>query len=272
MSEMAAAIGRSDQAKQYGDLADQVRAAFIKNFVTPDGGIQDSSQTGYALAFTMDLLPADVKAGAAAKFEAEIAKKDFHLGTGFIGTPRLLPALTRAGKTDLAYRLFLTETFPSWLFQVTLGATTMWERWDGWTPDKGFQDPGMNSFNHYAFGSVGEWMFRSVGGIDTEGVAFKKIILKPTPGEGLTFARAKYQSIRGAIASEWKREGETLKVKFIVPPNTTATAYLPSADPSKVTEGGKPTTEVEGVKFLWTENGQCVYRLTSGAYAFDVKP
>jgi alpha-L-rhamnosidase len=271
MSEMAAAIGKEDDAKKYAQLANKVRDAFIKAFVTPDGGIKESSQTGYALAFTMDLLPHDVRAKAAERFVEEIKKKDWHLGTGFIGTPRLLPALTVAGKTDVAYRLFLTDTFPSWLFQVTLGATTMWERWDGWTPEKGFQDPGMNSFNHYAFGSVGEWMYRTVGGIDSDGVGFKKIILKPQPGEGLEFARAKYRSIRGDIASEWKREGDALHVKFTVPPNTTATAYVPAKDAAKVTEGGHAIAKAKGVKFQSAENGVAVYHLKSGNYDFAVK-
>ncbi|MEO6434542.1 MAG: family 78 glycoside hydrolase catalytic domain, partial [Tepidisphaeraceae bacterium] len=151
MSEMAAAIRKDDDAQKYRSLSEKVRAAFIKNFVNEDGSIKESGQTGYALAFTMDLLPAEKKEAAAEHFVRAIENKSWHLATGFIGTPRLLPALTRAGRTDVAYKLFLTETYPSWLYQVTLGATTMWERWDGWTPEKGFQDPGMNSFNHYAF-------------------------------------------------------------------------------------------------------------------------
>lgn len=270
MSEMAQAIGKDADAKKYQELSDAVRAAFVKNFVNEDGSITESGQTGYALAFTMDLLPADKRAAAAEHFAKAIEKKNNHLATGFIGTPRLLPGLTRAGKPDLAYKLFLTESYPSWLFQVTLGATTMWERWDGWTPEKGFQDPGMNSFNHYAFGSVGEWMYRTMGGIETEGVGFKKIILRPMPGEGLTFAKARYDSIRGTIASEWKREGEGLTVKFIVPPNTTATAYLPAKDAASVTESGKPVAESAGVKFMNAENGQAAYRLESGTYTFSI--
>jgi alpha-L-rhamnosidase len=268
MSEMAGVIGKADDSKKFGQLADKVREAWIRNFLNDDGSIKESGQTGYALAFTMDLLPSDKRAAAAEQFAKAIERKNSHLATGFIGTPRLLPALTRAGKTDLAYKLFLTDTFPSWLFQVKLGATTMWERWDGWTPDKGFQNPGMNSFNHYAFGSVGQWMYQSAGGIDTDGPSFKKIILGPRTGEGIDFANTSYKSIRGRIACEWKKEGEAFKVKFTVPPNTTATAYVPARDAASVTESGKPTTEVEGVKFLWTEGGNVVYRLQSGTYEF----
>ena len=274
MSEMAEAIDKPDDAKRFGKLADAVRAAWIKHFLAPDGSITDSGQTGYALAFTMDLLPSDKRAAVSEHFRKAIERKNNHLATGFIGTPRLLPALTRAGHTDLAYKLFLNETFPSWLFQVTLGATTMWERWDGWTPDKGFQDPGMNSFNHYGFGSVGEWMYGTAGGIETEpgGVAFKKIILRPRP-DGLQFVKTRYDSIRGRIACEWRKDTEQggLRVKLTVPPNTTATAYIPAADAASITESGKPTTEVEGVKFLWTEGGNVVLRLQSGTYDFVAK-
>jgi alpha-L-rhamnosidase len=187
------------------------------------------------------------------------------------GTFVTLPALTLAGRNDVAYRLFLTDTFPSWLYQVKLGATTMWERWDGWTPEKGFQDPGMNSFNHYAFGSVGQWMYRTIGGIDTDGPGFKKIVLKPQPDTGLKFAKTSYESVRGTIASEWITEGQTFTAKFIVPPNTTATAYVLSADPSGVTESGKPAQEAQGVQFLWSEDGFAVYQLVSGTYEFSSK-
>ncbi len=175
----------------------------------------------------MGLIPEDKKAAAAEKFVDEIKKKDWHLATGFIGTPRLLPALTDAGRNDIAYKLFLTDTFPSWLYQVKLGSTTMWERWDGWTPDKGFQNPGMNSFNHYAFGSVGQWMYGTIGGISTEGRALRRFHLYPQPGDGLTFAKNQLRfHSRGDIASEWKKDGGVMTYKFTVPVNTTATVLL----------------------------------------------
>jgi alpha-L-rhamnosidase len=136
MSEMASAIGKTEDAARYHALSQNIRAAFIRHFVNSDGSIKNSGQTGYALAFTMDLLPKDLRTAAATKFVDSIQRKDWHLATGFIGTPRLLPALTDAGRSDVAYRLLLTDTFPSWLYQVKLGATTMWERWDGWTPEK----------------------------------------------------------------------------------------------------------------------------------------
>src|SRR6184192_3384746 len=175
-------------------MADDIRSAFQREFIAADGSIKDSSQTGYALAFTMDLIPEAKRKEAAEKFVEEIKKKDWHLATGFIGTPRLLPALTRAGRSDVACRLLMTDTFPSWLYQVKLGATTMWERWDGWTPEKGFQDPAMNSFNHYAFGSVYQWMVENIGGIRSDGPSYKKIVIAPALDPRLDSARTTYQS------------------------------------------------------------------------------
>jgi alpha-L-rhamnosidase len=264
MSEMADAVGRKDDAHKYKDLADQIRATFIKEFITSDGRIKESSQTGYALAFAFDLIPSDLRAKAADAFVEEIKKKDWHLATGFIGTPRLLPALSLAGRDDVAYRLLEQEGFPGWLFQVKLGATTMWERWDGWTPDKGFQDPGMNSFNHYAFGSVGEWMYRTAGGIDTDGAGFKKIIIAPEPGGNLTSVSAGYDSIHGKIESSWKLQEGKLTLDVTIPPNTTATIFIPTSDPNHVNEiGGARPAEIKPAA--------AVYKVGSGRYSFSAK-
>jgi alpha-L-rhamnosidase len=269
MAAMAAAIDKNDDAVQWAKLSDDIAKTFARSFINADGSIKDSGQTGYALAFTMDLIPPDKRAQATQHFVEQIEKHDWHLATGFIGTPRLLPALTLAGKNDVAYRVFLADTFPSWLFQVKLGATTMWERWDGWTPDKGFQDPAMNSFNHYAFGAVGEWMYRTVAGIDTDGPAFKDITLRPEPNEGLTAASASYDSIRGKISASWKRdETGKLTVNFTIPPNTTATAYVPAKDSANITESNEIAAKQPGVKFLWTERGAAVFKLDSGTYEF----
>ena len=267
MSEMAAAIGKREDAAAYRRLADDTRAAFIKSFVGDDGRIEASSQTGYALAFTMNLLPDDRRAAAADHFVHEIEAKDWHLATGFIGTPRLLPALTDAGRTDVAYRLLLTDTYPSWLYQVRLGATTMWERWDGWTPEKGFQTPVMNSFNHYAFGSVGQWMYETAAGIETDGPGFRRVTIRPRPGPGLTAASARYDSINGTVESAWRIDGGEITLDVTVPPNVTATVYVPTSDATDVTEGGEPANDAEGVTPLKGE-GQAAFRVGSGTYHF----
>ena len=187
MAELAAAIGKSDDVQKYRQQAENIKAAFVKNFLKEDGRIVDAKgetgQTFYALAFGLDLVPADRQAQVAQQFVKEIEKQDGHLATGFLGTPFVLFALEKAGQTDLAYQLLLNDTYPSWLLQVKLGSTTMWERWDGWLPDKGFQDPGMNSFNHYWLGCVGQWLQCSVAGIDTDGPGFAQD--HDPPGAGL---------------------------------------------------------------------------------------
>jgi alpha-L-rhamnosidase len=237
MAEMARAVGRTADEKRMAERQQEVVAAFQKAFVSADGKILGSSQTGYALAFTMGLLPENVPAAAARNFVGEIASHDWHLATGFIGTPRLLPALHDAGRDDVAYRLLLQDTYPSWLFQVKNGATTMWERWDGWTPQDGFESIGMNSFNHYAFGSVGDYLYRNVAGIDSEGPGFRRLVFQPTPGTGLTWARASFIAPSGTISSYWRVADGKLSVDATFPPNTTTKVRIPGIAPSEVGSG-----------------------------------
>ena len=269
MAEMAAAIGRADDAARYRAQSAEARAAFQRDFILPDGTIKDSSQTGYALAFAMDLVPAELKPKVAEKFVEELRKRDWHLATGFIGTPQLLPGLHLAGRDDVAYRLLLQETYPSWLFPVKNGATTVWERWDGWTPENGFQKISMNSFNHYAFGAVGEYLYRQVAGIDTDGPGYHRIVIRPAVAAGLTHARAAYDSPAGRIESTWRVDNGRWHLEVIVPPNTTATVYVPSSATDQVTEGGKPAARVRGVALLRSENGATVFRVGSGRYRFE---
>jgi alpha-L-rhamnosidase len=268
MSEMAAAIGRTDDAARYAKRHDEVKAAFVKRFLQDDGALKECSQTGYALAFSMDLLPDAMRGKAAAKFVDEIKRFNWHLATGFIGTPRLLPALSRAGRDDVAYRLLLTDTYPSWLFPVKNGATTMWERWNGWTPDKGFGDISMNSYNHYAFGAVGEYLYGGVGGIQAASPGYQKIRIQPVIREGLTWAKTSYDSIHGTIATAWKVEAGKLELEVTIPANTTATVHVPAKDAAAVTESGKPASTAEGVKFLRMENGAALFEVGSGTYRF----
>jgi alpha-L-rhamnosidase len=269
MAEMATAIGRPEEAARYAQLREARTAEFQRAFVLPDGAIRDSSQTGYALAFSMDLLTEESKPNAAAKFVEELQKRDWHLATGFIGTPRLLPALHFAGRDDAAYRLLLQETFPSWLFQVKNGATTVWERWDGWTPQGGFQTVAMNSFNHYSFGSVAEYLYRYVAGIDTDSPGFRSVVIQPSFAPGLTWARARYDSIAGRVSSAWKIDGGRFQLDVEVPPNTQATVFVPAASAETVRESGGPAAEAHGVSVLRRDNGRVVFRVGSGAYHFS---
>jgi alpha-L-rhamnosidase len=269
MAEMAAAIGRTNDAAHCQAQSEEAKASFQRDFILPDGSITNSGQTGYALAFTMDLIPAEMKVKVAEKFVEQLHKSDWHLATGFIGTPRLLPGLHLAGRDDVAYRVLLQETYPSWLFPVKNGATTVWERWDGWTPDKGFQTISMNSFNHYAFGSVGEYLYRQVAGIDTDGSGFRKIVIRPAIAAGLTNAQAAYESPAGRIESAWSVDGKHLRLDVTIPPNTTATIHVPAGAADQVTEGGKPVALARGVSLLRSEDGVTVFHVGSGKYQFE---
>ncbi|MEI8342592.1 MAG: family 78 glycoside hydrolase catalytic domain, partial [Verrucomicrobiota bacterium] len=268
MAEMARAIGRDEDAVRYTNQCDEIRKAFVREFLQPDGSIKESSQTGYALAFAMDLLPAEMREKSADKFVQEIKRFNDHLATGFIGTPRLLPALSKAGRDDVAYKLLLTDTYPSWLFPVKNGATTMWERWNGWTPDKGFGDISMNSFNHYAFGAVGEYLYGYVGGIQPVSPGYKTIKIRPVIGAGVTWAKTAFESPYGRIATAWKVEASGLQLDVMIPPNTTATVYVPATSNAGITESKTPVAQAKNVTFLRQEAGVAVYAVGSGTYRF----
>ena len=277
VARAAKALGKAEDEAKYEQLFQDIKAAFNKKYVAADGRIAGNTQCGYVMALKFDLLSDEQRAKAAEHLVQDIAAKRDHLSTGFVGVSYLLPVLTQVEKMDAVYKLFLQDTFPSWLFSVKHGATTIWERWDGWTPDKGFQDPGMNSFNHYSLGSCGEWMFSSLAGIDTDGPGFKKLVIRPMPpalgkadgNKGITWTKAAYDSINGRIATAWKLEGEKLDLDVAIPPNTTATVYVPAKDAAAVSEGGKPAAQADGVKFLRMDNGAAVFAVGSGVYRFS---
>ena len=277
VADAARALGKTEDAATYDKLFADIKTAFAAKYVQSDGRVAGETQTGYLLALAFDLLPAELQGAAAQHLVDNIKAKGNHLSTGFVGAGLLLPALTAAGRGDVACKLFVQDTYPSWLFPVKCGATTIWERWDGWTPMKGFQNPGMNSFNHYAFGACGEWMFASLAGIDTEEPGFGKIVIRPMlPPEGaaptLSWVRAAYDSIRGRIAVRWEIKDSRLHLDVTIPPNTSATIYVPTSDPDSVTESGAPASASKGVQFLRFERGAAVYRVGAGHYRFVAKP
>jgi alpha-L-rhamnosidase len=192
------------------------------------------------------------------------------LSTGFIGTKDLMLVLAKIGRNDVAYRLIHNDTFPSWGFSIKQGATSIWERWDGWTPEKGFQDAGMNSFAHYSFGAVYQWMVENIGGIRSDGPAYKKLVIAPQPGGKLTWANVGYESVRGPIESNWKLEGGKLLLDVTIPPGATATVMIPAVGGEAVTEGGRLAGQGEGVKFVRRELQQAVVEIGSGTYHFEV--
>ena len=229
MAQAAEVLGQTEDAARFAALLEAVKAAFNAAYVSEDGRIQSDTQTAYALALHFQLLPQPLRPLAAQHLVQNIDAKNGHLSTGFVGVGYLCPVLTEAGYAETAYQLLLNTSFPSWGYSIQHGATTIWERWDGWTDTGGFQDVGMNSFNHYSLGSVGEWLQRSVAGIDTDPhqPGFAHIVLRPRPDSRLTFARASFESIRGRIASAWTLDEGTFRWSVSLPANTTATATLP---------------------------------------------
>ncbi len=270
MSSMARVLGREEDARKYASLYDEIRRAFIRAYWGADGRLKGDTQTAYVLALYFGLLSEDRTETAVRRLVGDIEARGGHLSTGFVGTGHLMPVLAAAGQWDAAYRLLTTETYPSWLFSVNQGATTIWERWDGWTPDRGFQDPGMNSFNHYSFGAVGAWMYEVVGGIglDPSAPAFKHFLVRPRPGGGLTWARAEFISMHGKIVSDWKIEGGRFHLRVVVPANTMATIFVPSLEIDAIREENRPVAESGDLQYLGSVEGASAFLAGSGEYRF----
>lgn len=239
LATAAKELGKAEDEKYYTELFNKIKKAFINEYVTPAGRVGTNSQTSYVLALMFDLLPEDVREDAARFLVEDIKSRRNHLSTGFLGTPFLSHVLTMYGYTDVAYDLLLQETYPSWLYPVKMGATTIWERWDGQKTDSTFQDKGMNSFNHYAYGAIGDWMYRVSAGIETLKPGYKHLLLQPHPSEKLTYSRATFESSYGTVASGWERKDGKITVKVKIPVNTRATVVLPVDDPAKITESGR---------------------------------
>jgi alpha-L-rhamnosidase len=272
VGRMAEVLGRKDEALRYRGLAEKIRTAFNEKFVTPDGRIQGDTQAGYALALDFDLLPPELRPKAALRLVEGIRNYHGHLSTGIQTTHRAMFELTRCGYNDTAWQLLTNRTFPSWGYMLDNGATTIWERWDGYVKGRGFQDPGMNSFNHWAFGAVGEWVWRNIAGInpDDAGPGYKHFVIHPRVCPGLAWARASYDSIHGPISSEWRIERGTFKLNIRVPPNTTASVFVPTAEPDAVTEGRTQAANAPGIELRRsTEPGAAHYEVQSGRYSFS---
>ncbi|HKI21590.1 MAG TPA: family 78 glycoside hydrolase catalytic domain, partial [Isosphaeraceae bacterium] len=268
LAQTAAALGKTEDAARYHDLYKAIRTAFQRAYVAPDGRIKGNTQACYVLAIAFDLVDGASANRAAGYLVEDIEKRGGHLSTGFIGTKSLMHALSKIGRQDVAFRLLHTESFPSWRFSIKHGATSIWERWDGWTPEKGFQDPGMNSFAHYSFGAVYQWMVENIGGIKSDGPAYKHITIAPRLDPNLSWARTSYKSIRGEIATSWTRNDAYLTLEVTIPANTTATISVPASVPAQITESGKPLAQAEGVKLVRTGGGGAVLELGSGTYRF----
>jgi alpha-L-rhamnosidase len=268
----AKVLGKQDDVVKYSDLLKKIKEAYVKEYITPNGRLVSGTQTAYVLALNFDMLPETFRAQAVEKLVTNV-KNYGHLTTGFLGTPYLCHVLSKNGHTDVAFNLLMRESYPSWLYPVKMGATTIWERWDGIKPDSSFQTPGMNSFNHYAYGAIGDWMYRVVAGLDTEEEApgYKKITIQPHIGGGLTHASATLNTYYGKLSSGWKTEGNKITLDIEVPANTTATLYAPAANADKIKEGGAAINLSKDIQVSGTENGYVVMKIGSGIYHFEIE-
>ncbi|MCH5599533.1 alpha-L-rhamnosidase [Niabella ginsengisoli] len=257
----------------YTELLQKIKAAFNKEYVTPSGRLISSTQTAYVLTLQFDMLPEALRKQAAERLAENVKSYGNHLTTGFLGTPYLCHVLTRYSYNDIAYKLLLQESYPSWLYPVKMGATTIWERWDGMKPDSTFQTPGMNSFNHYAYGAIGDWMYRKMVGIDTyeDGPGYKHILIKPHPGGGFAHAKASLKTYYGTLSNSWNMDSTRFEMQSEVPANTKATIYIPATDAEKIKENGKALSAVKDIKVVGKEAEYVVVEAGSGMYKFEVE-
>lgn len=273
MAEMASALDDAERAATWAALVPKIRAAFVAAYRSPDGSIHTGTQTVYAMALGMDLI-ADPRQRqqTADKFVAKLAADDYHLKTGFLGTPWLLPALSRIGRDDLAMRLLLNEDYPSWGFEIRMGATTMWERWNTIRADGEFGPVDMNSFNHYAYGAVADWMFGHLGGVQIIEAGYKKSRIAPlVQPSGLSNARCSLRTPFGPLLSQWQLVAGELRISVTVPVNTTAEVVIPASSREGVREGNVPAASARGVKSSTFEKGQLTLLVGSGRYEFAVR-
>jgi alpha-L-rhamnosidase len=285
MAEMAAALGRDAEAAAYRCRFDTLAASFARQHLRPDGTVAIDTQTACVLALDAGIVPEQHTAAVARQLAARIEKNGFRMATGFLGTKPLLPVLSAYGHHDLACRLFQSRQFPSWGYEVEQGATSVWERWDSFTREHGFNGVGgknnaaMNSFSHYAFGAVMEWAFRDLAGIDALEPGYDRILIRPripaiesNPDcEPLSWARADYASPRGLIRSHWQRRDGGLDMRVTIPANTTARVHLPAAADAVITERGLLLADgAPGAKFVSRDARETLLDCGSGDYLFRV--
>jgi len=268
VGRIADVIGRRHDAAEWFEVADRRRRAFVTAHVV-DGRLAEPTQTGCTLALTFDLLPDAASRQAVGEDLAKDVESRGHLVTGFVGTPWLLHALERAGRLDLAYQLIEREELPGWLYPVTQGATTMWERWDAWTPERGFHPSGMNSFNHYAYGAVGHWLHRTIGGldIDDERPGSGRLRIAPRPGGSIRSGRAALQTTSGAASCAWELADGRMQLAFTIPPNRSATVLLPARSTHAVVGS---LADVDGVSDLRSVDGFVAFEAAAGSYELTI--
>ncbi len=269
LSKMASVIGENEKSAYYSDLASKIKAAFSKHFVDSEGKIEGDAQACYALALYYEIYPKEMEKIFEKRMIDKFIPYSGRMNTGFHSTLCLMKELVKRGYEKKAFELLETKEFPSWGYSIEQGATSVWERWDGFVKGRGFQGAGMNSFNHYAFGAIGEWMYENIIGIqpDPDYPGYTHFILKPLPGGTLTWASGSYNSICGKIEAGWKLEGKKFQYNFTVPPNTTATVYIPSGNPESVFLNGKKPSEMVDKVQTEVKDGHTIFELPSGTWS-----
>jgi alpha-L-rhamnosidase len=269
VAEAAKVLGKTDDEKMYSDIFNSIKKVFINEYVTQGGRVGTNSQTSYILALKFNLLPDELRGKAAQFLVADIRSRRNHLSTGFLGTPFITSVLTQSGYPEVAYDLLLQESYPSWLYPVKMGATTIWERWDGQKTDSTFQDAGMNSFNHYAYGAIGDWMYRESAGIEALKPGYKQIGIHPLVTKKLDYSKASLESQYGTISSGWERNNGKIIVRVKIPVNTKATIVLPCDDQGKISVNGKPVNGNPLFTSIKKAENSTTLETGSGEYTFE---
>ncbi|MEX0775254.1 MAG: family 78 glycoside hydrolase catalytic domain [Phycisphaeraceae bacterium] len=287
MSRIAGVLGKPRDARKYAGALTRIKKAFAKRYITAEGRVLGDTQTAYILALQFDLVPERMRRAAQHHLAHDIVHgrygdtyqhRNTHISTGFLGTRDINSVLTDAGRLDLAYQLLLRDDFPSWLMPVKNGATTIWERWNSWTPDRGFGPVGMNSFNHYAYGAIGQWLYQVVAGLDLapqdDAAGYRRLLIHPRPQPGadaaIHHANAAYDSIHGRIEISWSIVEGRFTLTVTLPPNTRATVRFAAPSLDAVSEGDQPAVRADGVSNAKHQGGDFIAEIGSGRYSFAV--
>jgi len=267
VGELASILGRQDDAQHYRKLFEDIRGAYLKKFYDASSGqIGPGTQASQSFALYLGLLPEEQRRPALEFLLDDIHRKhDDHLSTGIFGTKYMLAALSRAGDAGVAYTLVNQKTYPGWGYMLENDATTLWEHWKG--------SDSTYTHNHPMFGSVSEWFYQWLGGIQPapDAAGFDRIVIRPQVVGDVKWVRCRYRSVRGDISTKWERDGRRFSLHVEIPPNTTATLHLPCDKLDSVKESAKPASQAEGVRFVREKGGEAVFEVGSGRYAFETQ-
>lgn len=268
--QSASALGKEAEVSKLEKRFATVQSAFQGHFFNEDGSINKGTptQTGYLLAIAFDLLSPEMEEKAIPYLITEIEKAENHLRTGFLGTPLLAPVLEKIGRQDLMFEILFKETYPSWFYSINQGATTMWERWDSYSHTDGFHKEGMNSFNHYAYGAIGQFMYERIAGLKPLEAGYKSILFHPLIKAPLSEASAEYASVYGLIKTDWKLENKDFTIEVTVPPNTSAIIVIPADTKRDLLLDGNKFSDNSLVKIKKVNEGSFELELEPGNYKF----